>query len=63
MRYTTIVEKDEKGLQMIIRAAQQFEEDRFLEGLNQRCYTDEDIRQTIDQVRIYQSRLNTEARR
>ncbi len=62
MRYNTIVDKDEQGLLMILRAAEKFDEDRFLEGIHQRCYTTEDIQQTIDQVRAYQARLDTEAR-
>ena len=62
MLYSTIVEKDDSGLQMIIRAAERFDEQRFLQGIQQRCYTAEDILRAIDQVRIYQSRLNTEAR-
>ena len=62
MRYTTIVEKDERGLKQIIEAAQQFEEDRFLEGIHQKCYTEMDIQAAIDRVREYQSKLNTEAR-
>ena len=62
MLYSTIVEKDEQGLLMILRAAEKFDEQRFLEGIHQRCYTSEDIQQAIDQVRAYQARLNTEAR-
>lgn len=62
MLYNTIVDKDEQGLLMILRAAEKFNEDRFLEGIHQRCYTAEDIQQAIDQVRAYQARLNTEAR-
>ena len=59
MRYNTIVDKDEQGLLMILRAAEKFDEDRFLEGIHQRCYTAEDILQAIDQVRAYQARQKT----
>ena len=62
MRYSTIVDKDERGLIKIIEAAQKFEEDRFLEGIRQRCYTAEDIQVAIDRIREYQAKLNTEAR-
>lgn len=62
MLYSTIVEKDESGLLMIIRAAERFDEHRFLEGIQRRCYTAADIQQAIDQVRIYQARMNGEAR-
>ena len=56
------MDKDERGLIKIIEAAQKFEEDRFLEGIRQRCYTAEDIQVTIDQIREYQAKLDTEAR-
>ncbi len=62
MQYTTIVDKDETGLKQIIAAAKKFEEDRFLEGIHQRCYTAQDIQVVIDKVREYQARLNIEAR-
>ena len=62
MRYTTIVDKDERGLIQIIEAAKKFEEDRFLEGIRQRCYTAADVQTAIDRVREYQSRLTSEAR-
>lgn len=62
MRYTTIVDKDEKGLLQIIEAAKRFEEDRFLEGIRLNRYTPEEIQYAIDRVRENQSRLNTEAR-
>ncbi len=56
------MDKDERGLIKIIEAAQKFEEDRFLEGIRQRCYTAEDIQVTIDHIREYQAKLDTEAR-
>ena len=62
MQYSTIVDKDEQGLIQIIEAAKKFEEDRFLEGIHQRCYTAMDIQVATDRVREYQNKLNTEAR-
>lgn len=62
MQYSTIVDKDQQGLIQIIEAAKKFEEDRFLEGIHQRCYTALDIQVATDRVREYQNKLNTEAR-
>ena len=62
MKYATIVESNESGLIQIIRAAEKFEESRFLQGIQQRCYTAEDIQWATDRVREYQQKLNTEAR-
>ena len=62
MRYNTIVKSDESGLIQIIKAAEKFEESRFLQGIQQRCYTAEDIQWATDRVREYQQKLNTEAR-
>ncbi len=60
MIYTTIVEKDEAGLEELIDAVSQFEEDRFLEGLRMRRYTQYDIQQATLRVREYQSKMNRE---
>ncbi len=62
MRYSTIVEKDDKTLVDIITALEQFEEDRFIAGIQARHYTKYDIEQAIDMVATYQSRMNIEAR-
>ena len=62
MRYSTIVEKDDKTLVEIITALEQFEEDRFIAGIQARHYTKYDIDQAIDMVATYQSRMNIEAR-
>lgn len=62
MLYNTIVEKNDSGLMMIIDAAKKFDEDRFLEGIQQRCYTAADIQQLTDRLRGFQGLLNTEAR-
>lgn len=62
MRYSTIVEKDDKTLLEIIDALEQFEQDRFIAGIQARHYTKYDIEQALDMVTSYQSRMNVEAR-
>lgn len=62
MRYRTIVEKDDQTLVEIIAALEQFEEDRFIAGIQSRHYTKYDIEQAFDMVLSYQSRVNVEAR-
>ena len=62
MRYSTIVEKDDKTLVEIITALEQFEQDRFIAGIQVRHYTKYDIEQALDMVTSYQSRMNVEAR-
>ena len=62
MRYSTIVEKDDKTLVEIIDALEQFEEERFVAGIQARHYTKYDIEQALDMVASYQSRMNIEAR-
>ena len=47
MRYSTIVEKDDKTLVDIITALEQFEEDRFIAGIQARHYTKYDIEQVL----------------
>ena len=60
MRYKTIVDKTEDGLQEIIDAVEQFEEDRFLASLSVRRHTSYGIQQTILMVREYQAKMNRE---
>ena len=62
MRYSTIVEKDDKTLLEIIDMLEQFEKERFIAGLQMRHNSTFQIAQTLDMVRSYQSRLNIEAR-
>lgn len=59
MRYKTIVEKTEDGLQEIISAVEQFEEDRFLASLSIRHHP-YDIQQATLMVREYQTKMNRE---
>lgn len=60
MRYSTIVDKSDEGLVEIISAVEQFEEDRFLAGLQVRRHTMYDIQQASLMVREYQQKMNRE---
>ena len=60
MRYSTIVEKDDKTLLEIIDMLEQFEKDKFIAGLQMRHYSLFQIEQTLDMVRSYQARMNIE---
>ena len=51
MRYSTIVEKDDKTLLEIIEMLEQFEKERFIAGLQMRHYSTFQIEQTLDMVR------------
>lgn len=62
MRYSTIVEQDDKTLLEIISALEQFEQSRFIAGIQARKYTPYQIEQTLDMVRVYQLRMNMEGR-
>lgn len=62
MRYSTIVEQNDKTLLEIIGALEQFEKDRFIAGIQARHYTKFQMEQTLDMVRSYQARMNMEAR-
>ena len=62
MRYSTIVEQNDKTLLEIIGALEQFERDRFIAGIQARHYTKFQMEQTLDMVRSYQARMNMEAR-
>ena len=62
MIYNTIVEKNEEGLRTILRAAEKFNEDRFLDGIRMRSYTAEDIQQMTGKVRVFLVRLELVSR-
>lgn len=62
MRYSTIVEKDDKTLLEIIDMLEQFEKDKFIAGLQMRHYSLFQIEQTLDMVCSYQARMNIESR-
>lgn len=60
MIYNTIVEKDENNILRLIKAAEQFSEERFLEGIKMKRYDVYDIKQTSVWVRKRQQMLNRE---
>ena len=62
MIYSTIVEKDESALQKIIEALDQFDEKRFVAGIQAGDLTKYEIEQTLDAVQLYQMRMNVEGR-
>jgi hypothetical protein len=62
MRYNTIVEKDETNISKLISAAEQFSEERFLEGIKMKRYDVYDIKQTTIWVQEHQQMLNREYR-
>jgi len=62
MRYSTIVEQDDSALMEIINALNQFEQERFIAAIQAGNCKPYDIQQTLDLVRLYQLRMNVEAR-
>ena len=43
MQYNSIVEKDESGLQMILDAAEKFEESKYLHAITERNFTKNEV--------------------
>lgn len=62
MLYSTIVQRDETGLNKIYDAARAFEEENVMEALLTCKFNQKRVLQTLDLVREYQSRLNFESR-
>lgn len=62
MRYSTIVEQDDKTLVEIIDALNQFEKDRFIAGIQARNFSSYEIEQASDLVHMYQAKMNIESR-
>lgn len=62
MIYSTIVEKDESALKKILEALEQFDENRFIAGLQAGNITRYEILQTLDAVEVYQRSMNLEGR-
>lgn len=62
MIFSTIVEQDKTALEQIIGALNQFEKERFIAGIQAGRYTTYQIEQTSEMVRMYQSKMNMEAR-
>lgn len=52
MRYSTIVEQDDSALMEIINALNQFEQERFIAGIQAGNCKSYDIQQTLDLVRV-----------
>ena len=60
MRYTTIVDKSEETLNMIIGKAEEFDQERVLNGLDMRHYTQEEVRMLTSLVTEYHAKLQRE---
>lgn len=61
MLYSTIVQRDETGLNQIYEAAKEFEELNVLEAILECRFNKHKIEQTLNLVRMYQLRLNVES--
>ena len=61
MLYSTIVNRDETGLNQIYEAARAFEEENVLEALVTCKFDKKKVEQTLNLVRMYQYRLNNES--
>lgn len=60
MKYSTIVEKDESGLQMIIEAAEQFDKNKFINALYDRRLKLEEVLELTEDIRGYRAKLRME---
>lgn len=60
MRYTTIVDKSEDTLNLIIEKAEEFEEERVLNGLEMRHYSVDEVQMMVVHVREYHAKLSKE---
>lgn len=63
MRYNTIVEHDQSGIEMILNAMDSLVQERFIEGIRTKHHTLEEIEETTEMVGIYQHRMNIEEKR
>ncbi|MBR4379841.1 MAG: hypothetical protein IKP48_01105 [Bacteroidaceae bacterium] len=63
MRYKTIVEHDQSGIEMVQNAVDNLLEERFIEGIRTKHHTIDEIFETTEMVCMYQHRMNVEARR
>lgn len=61
MLYSTIVQRDETGLNQIYDAAREFEEENVLEALISCKFDKKKVEQTLNLVRMYQARMNIES--
>ena len=62
MLYSTIVQRDETGLNQIYEAARDFETENVMEALLSCKFDRKKVDKTLDLVRMYQYRLNFESR-
>lgn len=60
MQYTTIVDKSEETLKLIIGKAEEFDQERVLNGLDMRHYTQEEVRMLTSLVTEYHAKLQRE---
>lgn len=60
MRYTTIVDKSEYTLNLIIEKAEEFDEERVLNGLELRNYSVDEVQMMTSHVREYHAKLQKE---
>lgn len=60
MRYTTIVEHDQSGIEMVLDAMNNLLQERFIEGIRTKHRTLEEIEETTEMVSIFQHRMNIE---
>lgn len=61
MLYSTIVQRDESGLNQIYEAAKEFEEENALEAILSCNFSPLKVKQTLFLVREYQNKLNMES--
>ena len=61
MLYSTVVQRDETGLNQIYEAARDFEEENVMEALIACKFNQKKVEQTLNLVRMYQLRLNNES--
>ena len=63
MRYNTIVEHDQSGIEMVLAAMNNLLQERFIEGIRTKHRTLEEIEETSELIYMYQHRMNIEQRR
>lgn len=61
MLYSTIVQRDESGFNMIYEAAREFDELNVMEAIVECKFSTKKLEQTLNLVRMYQARLNNES--
>ena len=57
----TIVEHDQSGLEMVLDAMDELLQEKFIEGVKSKHRDIYEVEQTLEQVQIYQHRVNIEA--